>query len=350
LTENSRNLTNFNVSYSSDYTETPFVKGVIDSWNKGADEFTLKTSGSTGIPKEIKLSRETLIWSAEQTFSSLALKNYKGQHTALCCLPVRKAGGFMQLIRALHFNWHIHFINPSSNPIEQLQLKASKSAFNISSFTPTQIQKILATDEAYLSSQLAILIGGAPISFTLEHELIALVQATKTDIWETYGMTETASHIALRKIGIDHYFKPQPGVEVSLSDEQLCISIPELHFFIKTNDIAKLHADGFEILGRSDDVINSGGIKIHPALIEPKIKTILHRLGIDSVFYITKMKDHERGEKAVLVLAQKPLKDKNHLLKILKRELPDYHNPKEIFFVDHIVYTDTGKVKRMALE
>lgn len=348
MTENSQKLTNLRVSYSSDFSETRFVQDVIRQWNIGAKEFTLTTSGSTGTPKEIQLSRELLIWSCEQTFSSLQLSKSNGQYSTLCCLPVRKTGGFMQLIRALHFDWHIHFINPSVNPCEELKEYASH--FDLSSFTPNQMQKILAADKALLSDQTAILIGGAPIPVTLEHKLIAYAKGTKTDIWETYGMTETASHIALRKIGTDQYFKPQQGVDLSLDDNQLCIAIPALAIFIQTNDITSLHSDGFEILGRSDDVINSGGIKIHPSLVEPQIKEILLSAGIDRAFYMTKKKDVELGEKAVLVVEGLPITDTVHLLEMLKRELALYHNPKEIIFIDQVTYTDTGKVRRVAID
>ena len=237
---------------------------------------------------------------------------------------------------------------PSSNPTTELA--DYESFFDLSSFTPTQLSQVLISDDALLSAQTAILIGGSALSPALEAEIITFSDETITPFWETYGMTETASHIALKRIGTDSYFKPQPGVEVSTNEHsQLCIAIPELNFNIITNDIARLHSDGFEIIGRADDVINSGGIKIHPAIIEPKIKKILKDSGIERLFYITKKEDAKLGEKAVLVIEGPPLKEANSLLKVLKHELPKYHHPKLITFLDKIEYTDTGKLKRLPL-
>lgn len=344
MTENSQKVTQFDASYSSTFKEREFVESVIHEWQKGSPLFTLYTSGSTGKPKKIELSRTLLLWSAEATFSALNLQNHEGQLSVLCCLPVQKTGGFMQLIRALQFGWHIHFIPPSSNPNEELH--NYDSLFDLSSFTPTQLLQVLESDEALLAPQTAILIGGAAISPALEAEIKFLSKKTITPFWETYGMTETASHIALRQIGKDQYFKPQLGVELSTLGEQLCIAIPALDFSIQTNDIVKLHPDGFEIIGRSDDAINSGGIKIHPAILEPIIKQVLQSAGFDRDFYVSKKTDKKLGEKAILVIEGTPMKDSEHLLEIIKRAVPAYHNPKEIIYVDRVEYTDTGKLIR----
>jgi O-succinylbenzoic acid--CoA ligase len=345
LTENSQNLTAINVTYSSDFKEKSFVESSIDSWVKGADDFTLFTSGSTGIPKKIRLPRALLIWSIESTKAAL---NLSSDESVLCCLPVQKTGGFMQLIRSLHFGWNIHFINPTANSIKDTI--RFPSHFSLTSLTPSQIQAILDHNPEHLSSFKNILIGGAALSSLQEKKISELSTAKNINFWETYGMTETASHVALRKVGVENYFQTQTGVQVTLDDEQLCIAIPELDFFIKTNDIAILHDDSFQILGRSDDVINSGGIKIHPALIEPQIKKVLESASINRAFYVSKKKDTTLGEKAVLVIEGPPITDKTYVLELLKRDLPLYHNPKEIIFVDQIAYTDTGKVKRVALE
>lgn len=344
MKENSQKVTQFSASYSPSFIDKDFVETTIQKWNNGEQEFILTTSGSTGTPKKIQLSRALLIWSVEATFSALNLQNQEEQLSVLCCLPIQKAGGFMQLIRALHFGWHIHFVPPSTNPNEYLS--DYPSFFDLSSFTPTQLLHVLQTGGALLSPQKAILIGGAAISSTLEAEIKIFSKETVTPFWETYGMTETASHIALRQIGKDHYFKPQPGVEISTEGEQLCIAIPALDFSIQTNDIVKLHPNGFEIIGRSDDAINSGGIKIHPAILEPTIKQVLLSAGITRNFYVSKKADDQLGEKAILVLEGTPIKDSEHVLEIIKRAVPAYHNPKEIIYVDRVDYTDTGKLIR----
>ena len=342
-------MTNFKVSYAERFNDRDYVEAVIRQWENGRQLFTLSSSGSTGKPKKIQLGRDMLIWSAEKTFAALDLHAVgQDQLSVFCCLPVQKTGGFMQLIRALHFKWHIHFVPPTSNP--NTQLANSPFIYGLLSFTPTQLQTIIACDQVMLAPQTTVLIGGSAISSAFEEELRCFALPSKIAFWETYGMTETASHIALRKVGIDAYFKLQPGVEVSLTtDQKLHIRIPDLDFSITTNDIAVLHSDGFAVLGRSDDVINSGGIKIHPSLIEPKITAILRTKGIKRRLYLGKKEDAKLGERAILVLEGTALKDIPFLLEVLKRELPVYHNPKDILFVEEIAHTETGKVKRARL-
>jgi len=344
LTENRQSLTLFRATYAANFKEKEFVESTIHQWQNGANYFTLITSGSTGRPKDIRLYRELLIWSAEST--KTAIKS-SGNETLICCLPVTKTGGFMQLVRSLHLGWQIHFINPQMSSI--LEHLENSSSYNQTSLTPTQLKTILNNNLETLKSFNDILIGGSPIDKELEEQLKEIGKMTMTTFYETYGMTETASHVALRKVGSDNYFKPQPGVQLSLEDEQLCIAIPRLDFFIKTNDVVKLHPDGFKVLGRSDDVINSGGLKIHPMLLEPEIALVLKESGIERPFYITSQKNKEYGQQAVLVMKGPPVKNKPHLLEILKRALPAYHNPKNIIFVDAIEYTDTGKIKRLTL-
>jgi O-succinylbenzoic acid--CoA ligase len=346
LMENSLKVTLFSPTYSSDFEQKAFVEKVIADWNSRSESFNLQSSGSTGLPKTIALSRELLVWSAESTRIALQLDRHI-LYSVFCCLPVTKTGGFMQLIRALHFGWRIHFENPTSHPTEQMTMDTH---VDLISLTPQQAQNSLAIHAELLATAKAILIGGAPITSQLLKVITQFTQKTKVNVWQTYGMTETASHIAIQKIGQDTYFKPQPGVDISLDNDQLCIAISELNFYSKTSDIATLHPDGFELLGRADDVINSGGVKIHPAIIEPLISEQLLEAGIKRPFYLSKKTDKTLGEKAVLVMEGTPIKEGSFVLEMLKRALPPYHHPKEIVFVDHIAYTDTGKVKREPVE
>lgn len=336
-------MTSFKATYSEDYKDTPFVEAIISQWKDGKKSFQLKSSGSTGTPKETCLSRELLVWSAKSTKAALDLNIIDSEETVLCCLPVQKTGGFMQLIRSLHFGWHIHFVNPTVRPFENLN-----EIFFIDqvSLSPQQLSATLEHDYDRLSEVIGILVGGAPISSELYHEIVNFQKATGSAVWETYGMTETASNIAMRRVGHQANFIPHPDVSVSLDEGQLTLEILPLKLHIKTNDLATLHPNGIEILGRVDDVINSGGVKIHPALVEPRIKEILLSASIERPFYLGKKSNTELGEHAVLVVQGASIKDSSHLLEILKRELPAYHNPKEIIFVAKVAYTDTGKVVR----
>lgn len=320
------------------------MEHVISEWNNGSDVFSIMSSGSTGKPTICNLSRDLLQWSADGTRRVLGLHQNNTQCLVLCCLPVKKTGGFMQLIRALCFGWEIHFVAPTTHPL--LPSITDQTTICIASFTPAQLHSLLSKDRTLLQGYHSILVGGAFITLALKNELTSFLEKTETHVWETYGMTETASHIALRRVLQDDYFVPQPGVQVSLQGSQLCIAIPALKFFIKTNDLAILHPEGFEVLGRADDVINSGGIKIHPVLVEQVVEKVLKSEGVFREFYVGKKCDNKWGEIAVLVMEGTPLHNVDHLLRILRQSLPKYHNPKEILFVVSIAYTDTGKVIR----
>lgn len=332
-------MTKFNVSYSPNFRDKKLVEEIINKWNNGAKKFNLSSSGSTGLPKEISLDRELLIWSSEGTRRAILLRNER----VLCCIPVNKIGGFMQLIRALIFGWNIHFEVPSSRPFRALQ----NQSFTLSSLTPQQIKASLKYDAGKLAKIDKVLIGGAPLDPATTDQLKELGNL----YWETYGMTETASHIALKQIGRANYFKPQDGVLTSQKEGCLMIKIPTLNLFIQTNDIVHIKSDAsFEIIGRKDNVINSGGIKIHPTIVEDHIKKILKSKNIQNDFYITKKNDPRLGEIAVLIVDKSPIINDLQLLSELKQSLSKYTAPKEIIYVNKISYTETYKKIRLSYE
>jgi O-succinylbenzoic acid--CoA ligase len=327
-------------SFSDSFQQKDFVLHLAERWAAKDSHFNLTSSGSTGTPKPVQLKRTLLEWSAKQNHAFLDLKD----EGILCCLPVEKTGGFMQIIRALIYDWPIHFEEPTANPLENLK----PHEYSFTSFTPMQLQHVFETDAHQLKTFKNILIGGAAVSDHLEKSIHNFNTHFPTVIfWETYGMTETASHVGLRNISKNEpFFTPLNGVEISSANDCLFIAIPEVDLQFQTNDLVEITNDKFAILGRSDNAINSGGVKILPEVIEPKIKEVLLSLRIDRPLYLTKKTDTSLGEKAVLILEGVPITDTTFILEILKRELPAYHAPKEILFVDEIDYTDTGKVIR----
>jgi o-succinylbenzoate---CoA ligase len=330
-------LTHFIATYADDFTEQTFVEAIVKKWVNNALSFTLYSSGSTGNPKEIKLDKSLLQWSAMGTKNAL---NLGDDISILCCLPIQKTGGFMQLIRALVWGCPIHFVKPTNDP----SIHLNNSHYTLTSLTPTQLEYILTPDFAP-SSSITILVGGAPISPRLEEKL----STSELRFIETYGMTETASHIALREVGKDSLFKAQDGVVLSVIEDCLSVSIPELGLNVLTRDIVEFTTHRFKLVGRSDDVINSGGVKIHPVLIEPLIAVSLASAGINRAFYLSKKPNTVFGEMAVLVLEGEAIQDSSYLLELLKRDIPTYMHPKEVIFVDRIQFTDTGKVIRKSI-
>ncbi len=330
-------MTHFIATYANDFTAIPLVEATVKKWVNNSLSFTLYSSGSTGNPKEIKLDRSLLQWSAMGTKSAL---NLGDDISILCCLPIEKTGGFMQLIRALVWDCPIHFVKPTNDPSTHL----NSSHYSLTSLTPTQLENIL-TQDFTPSSSITILVGGAPISPGLEEKL----STTGLRFIETYGMTETASHIALREVGKDSLFKAQDGVVLSVIEDCLSVSIPELGLNVLTHDIVEFTNHRFKLLGRSDDVINSGGVKIHPVLIEPLIAVSLASAGINRAFYLSKKPNTVFGEITVLVIEGEAIQDSSYLLELLKRDIPAYMHPKELVFVDQIQFTETGKVIRKSI-
>lgn len=325
-------MTKLHATYHPDFEHQDFVQHIVDAWYSGQDHFTLKTSGSTGHPKDIALPRKLLVWSAENTRAALALQ----QPYIYCCLPVQKTGGFMQIIRALHFGWRIHFAPPSEAPLNEL----GEHNYTFTSLTPMQAANCSTQSLAQFSH---ILIGGAAISPSVEEKLNNLPH---TLCYETYGMTETASHIALRAIDKASYFTPQKGVRLSATNDQLCIAIDALGMSLQTEDLVAFHGKQFEIKGRADQAINTGGIKVFPKDIEPMVRHKMEELNDIQPFYITHKKDDVLGQKVVLILEGTPLPKHTLLLQNIQKYAPKYHAPKEIIYVPTITYTDTGKIVR----
>jgi O-succinylbenzoic acid--CoA ligase len=326
----------FSAYYSNDFDDKLFVKEIIKKWNQGDNEFKIYTSGTTGKPKEITLTRKVLKWSAISTQNKLNLP----RHKIMCCLSVQRTGGFMQLIRALIWQCEIQFFKPSNNPLGTIQ----QHDFTTISLTPAQFKSSLIKSPKQLNKFKHILIGGAPLnnSSSLTSKL------DHPQIWLTYGMTETASHIAMQNLSNNEtVLYPLPGVKIS-QNKTLQIHIPELDIQLQTNDIGEFREDGFVILGRSDNVINSGGIKIHPHQIEVVIESVFQMMNLKKQFYVSKENHPEYGEVPILIMEGKPDFNQKPFIKALTPLLPKYHAPKKIYFTPKILKTDTGKVIREA--
>lgn len=326
-------------TYSERFTKRTEVEHICEQWNQGKESFNLSSSGTTGSPKFISLDRELLLWSAKGTAAKLNLKD----ENMFCCLPIEKAGGFMQIIRALVHDWDIYFEEPHSNPFQFLP---QQHHYTLVSLSPQQIYYALANTAEQLSRFKTVLIGGAAIPPHLEAALVNFGKSySNCRMYVTYGMTETASHIALKRVGAKR-FDVLDGVDVHLEDEKLAIDIPELDHSILTHDRAKIDGDGLIILGRTDDIINSGGLKIDPLPIEHIIADILAQMGIHRNFFIGAKEDPILGQAVVLMMEGEEIKDAAFILEHLKRQLPAHHCPKQIYFNITMKYTNTGKLIR----
>ena len=304
-------------------------------WANDQSYIEVNTSGSTGTPKLIRLSKKSMLISAQYTCDFFQLNK---QSNALLCLPVHYIAGKMMLVRAILSGLNLIVSSPVSNP-----LKDVNKEIDFLALTPYQVYNSLEDIKKGLFDN--IIIGGAPVGPDLEDKLKDLT----CNIYETYGMTETSSHIALRKIsGADRseWFKIWDDIKISTdSEEGLLIKVPYItDIELVTNDIVEIKEKvKFKWKGRKDNVINSGGIKIFPEQIEYKLYNV-----IDTAFYITSLKDNKLNEKVVLVIEGKiSSTEKEKLFEKIIPVLNKHEIPKELIAVGKFERTQTGKIIRI---
>lgn len=306
-------------------------------WLSDSNVLKTHTSGSTGAPKQIEMSRAMMEASARLTIDYFKLK--RGTK-ALLALPSNFIGGKMMIARALLGGWHLQWIEPRSNPLSEL-----KEEFDFAAFTPMQVSAILASNKDKFNAIKKVIVGGGAISDQLEK---AIGECTN-EVYATYGMTETITHVAVRPLtgkNAGSTFNALPGVRFSTSENN-CLIIEAMHLGsqkIVTNDIVQLSSPlTFHFLGRADNVINSGGIKLFPEKIEEKIAHLL-----DRNFFIAKGADDVLGEKAIMYVEGELMNDseKLQLISTMKLYLQHYEIPKEIRFMIAFERTLTGKIIR----
>ncbi len=330
---------------------TEFEKSTLSfcyDWLQGKDHFTLFTSGSTGTPKRITLRREQMEESSRLT--SAALNLMPGYH-ALLCLDTRYIAGQMMLVRSFVTGMNIVAVEPSANPFEKI---GAGMKIDFAALVPYQLHAIVntASSKEKLNALKVVIVGGAAI----EPSLSAMLGQVTCPLFATYGMTETISHIALQKLNgpdAQDYFQCLSGISVR-TDARGCLKIKADYLGsgdIITNDLVEiLSPDRFRWLGREDNVINTGGIKVIPEKVENEAGKILRELGLQNRFIIAGLPDDKLGSKVILILEGDPLTDvvNKRIHEKLSGVLTKYETPKEVVAVDHFAETDTQKIDRKA--
>ncbi|ETX02437.1 MAG: hypothetical protein ETSY1_03575 [Candidatus Entotheonella factor] len=322
-------------------------------WQSGCETFTLYTSGSTGEPKPTVITRDQMATSARLTIRALGLP--PGSR-ALVCLGIDYIAGMMMLVRGLECGLHLTLVDPVSRPL--LALPPS-SRFDFTAMVPLQLQETLngAPHEfEILDAMQGVLIGGGPVSQALAMQL----QRVSAPLYHTYGMTETVSHIALRRLNgpaRSDRFVPFDGVGLQL-DERGCLAITSALTrgeTLYTNDLVDLHPDGsFVWLGRIDNVINSGGVKVQIEKVETALETcFLHGWNgtyAERRFFVGALEDQRLGQAVVAVIegdAWSP-EIETGLRSQLQSSLTRYEVPRQFYFVPKLIETRTGKIDRRA--
>jgi O-succinylbenzoic acid--CoA ligase len=327
---------------------SPYLQKTIEfckEWLSGKETFIVNTSGSTGTPKPIEISRTQMLESVRLTQLAFGLK---GGETALVCLHTDYIAGKMMLIRGLELGWQMLLQEPSSNPLEKIT-----EPFDFVAFVPLQLQTIIEkTPEkiSLLNQFKTIILGGAGISTSLE----TFIESLQVPVYHTYAMTETITHIATRLLNTSQkqpYFKAIEGVKIKLDEREcLCITSPTTNFEeITTNDIAEIIDNQyFKIVGRIDNIINSGGIKIQLENIESNLEKVWVKLKLTQRFFCMGIPHDTFGQILVLCIEGSSLDKELEtlIIKELSLLVDKYQLPKKIFYKKHFLETETGKIKR----
>ena len=310
----------------------------LQQWHDESPFVRVQTSGSTGAPKPMLAEKRRMEASARITCRFLGLQ--RGD-TALLCLPLDYIAGKMMVVRALTCGLRLVSVEPSSHPLATLT-----EAVDFAAMVPLQVWNSLQTEEERrrLAAIGHLIIGGGAIDDALARELLTFPNA----VWSTYGMTETLSHIALRRLNgpdASEWYTPFEGVSLDTdADGCLVIDAPAVcGKRLRTNDLAELNDSGcFRILGRKDNVVCSGGIKIQIEEVEQRLRPHLQ-----APFCISKRKDPVLGEALVLLTEEAATA---HIQACCHEVLPRYWQPRHCISVSHIPLTATGKIARKEAE
>lgn len=296
----------------------------IHQWIDSNSDITLQTSGSTGTPKKILMSKQAMVNSAIATGDYFKLRP---GNSALSCLPYSYIAAKMMFVRAYVLGLELEVVEPSSTP-----LKSVSKSYDFCAMVPLQLENSIQ----HLHQIKTLIVGGAKLSNTLRIKL----NNSSANCYETFGMTETVSHIAVKKIRSTlSFFEVFPSVSIKV-DSRSCLSIeaPELVSTpIQTNDIVKLISKtSFEWIGRYDSIINSGGIKISPEQLEQQLEGF-----IEERFFVSSLKDDKLGKVVVMVIERLSPYDTLNFDTIdpIKR-------PKHVYYIDQFKETLSGKIKR----
>jgi o-succinylbenzoate---CoA ligase len=346
ITMNGREVTiqkivNRSVVAASDFEHQTF--DFVADWISGRESFNQKTSGSTGDPKQVAISRILMIASANLSIEAL---NLQQGYNALLCISPEYIGGKMMLVRSLIGGMKIIATTPTSNPFNSLPPDLH---IDFAAMVPYQVREIVHSPIANKFHEIKkIIIGGA----ALDKDTEARLREYRCLFYSTYGMTETVSHIALRQLNgkeASDCYRALPGIKIS-TDERNCLIIEwnPLPKMVITNDMVEIVSkDTFRWIGRWDNVINTGGVKVIPEKVEKAIQYIFDTLKIHNTFFVGSVADEGLGNKVTLFIEGSLEGEMIETIKIRMADaIPRLEAPRQVILINSFTLTESGKVNR----
>ncbi len=313
------------------------VEAFLREWDSATPYVEAHTSGSTGRPKNVCLFKSDMQQSARATCQYFGIDS---QSHLFLPLSVGYIAGKMMVVRALVSGATLWSVNPSRHPLKWLEEQGVEQPMDLTSIVPAQVEGLLQSSKRHLVRRL--LIGGAPLTPRQEERIVA----SGIEAHCSYGMTETCSHVALRRVGGDGLYEAMPGVTFSV-DERGCLVVECRHLSVGrlvTNDVVELRSpSSFRWLGRYDNVINTGGIKVMAEEIERALRPLLG----EELYYVYGEDDEEWGERPVLVVERGALgEDAQRIVEEARQLMPHYMVPRRVEEVGKIHLSQRGKIMR----
>lgn len=319
---------------------------------KRSEELTVQTSGSTGKPKQLILSKKQFQASVRQTEKAF---NLVTDDIVICTLPIDYIAGKLMLIRAIELGMTAVIFEPDSTPFKNIAKNTKEFFLNnrgklFCAFVPMQLQRILsnAVSTEIINNGKVLLLGGTGVSTELE----AKVRQLSVPVYATYGMTETVTHVAIRRLNGDspaETFTFLPEIEFGV-DELDCLKVKgevTNNAWVQTTDVVEFTTkNSFKLTGRSDNIINSGGVKLQPEIIEKQLQQIFDGLEISNDFFCIGQPDEQLGQKLILFVEGTIGNSIKQLREAFSKSLSRFNVPKEIYFVEKFERTQSSKLDR----
>lgn len=314
------------------------VEEFVEEWNNSSPFITAHTSGSTGKPKPVLLPKKLV---AESALRTVRFFNLSEKSLLYLPLSVDYIAGKMMVVRSLLSGARLLREEPTNAPLRDY----NGERISLIAVVPSQLPSLLENPSSRLID--CMIVGGAPV----DEAMAAKLRSSGIEAFETYGMTETASHVALRRLSPlpADLFTTLPGIKVALSEDSTLDIIFPGNKIVRTRDIAEIHGEErFRILGRADHAIITGALKVHPAEVERKIGS----LPVDRQWYVSGKKDEKWGEKVVIVVEGAPMRaeEEKGILEAIRRKISNVEMPREFIYIPQFEKTSSGKIKRIKFE